>query len=161
MISEIMTPNPSTMDWQENVNTVLNARFPAYVVEKNGMYYGIVAKRDLNDFHADHSDTIENYIMKTALTTEADIDVETLRTMIRRAERSQPGLRLRFIPVLDNGKVIGVITTNDMDSRYSEKDNICEECGKESEDLAQIDSGAYVCPDCRRIHGNVDEFILG
>lgn len=158
MISEIMTPNPSTMDWQETVGNVLNAQFPAYIVEKNGLYYGIITKFDLN--HADVTpspdDPIDPYVVKEALTTEADVDVKTIRLMMDCARR-----RLRFIPVLDNGRVIGIVTLNDMISRYSDHDRKdCERCGQVSNDLVETESGAFLCPACRGVQPGVDEFFL-
>lgn len=160
LISEVMTPNPSTMDWQETAGNVLNAQFPAYIVEKNGLYYGIITKYDLNQANASPDDPIDPYVVKTALTTEADIDVKSLKLMIDRAQR-ELNIRLRFVPVLDNGRVVGIVTTNDMNSRYSDDDRKdCERCGQVSDDLIETESGAFLCPACREVQSGIDEFFL-
>lgn len=108
-----MTQNPETLDINTPVSELRKdgARL-RYPVTKNGLFCGVITQADINRLHAPDDDTIANYMIKNPLTTHPDIDVSLLESAMHSAPYS-----IKFIPVIDHGLVVGVLTEQSLHNR--------------------------------------------
>jgi predicted transcriptional regulator len=166
-LKEVMRGNPTTIEAEATVAKaaarmcrdevgsciVLSGNIPIGIVTEQDMNCKVVAK-DLKP-----SSIYVREIMSTPLITiESDMTVgEAAQMMVRH--------RVRRLPVVENGKVTGIVTVRDLLSVANELNEImadlivinreesysmgiCDRCGKMSDNLVSMD-GTMLCNDCR------------
>lgn len=110
-VRDIMTTNPETVDVNTLVSDVKGKRF-RYPVTRNGLFCGVITQADLNRLNAQDSDTITQYMIKNPFTTHPDIDVSILESAMQCAPYP-----IKFVPVIDHGFVVGVLTQDVLSHR--------------------------------------------
>jgi len=166
-LKEVMRGNPTTIEAEATVAKaavrmcrdevgsciVLSGNVPIGIVTEQDMNCKVVAK-DLKP-----SSIYVREIMSTPLITiESDRTVgEAAQMMVRH--------RVRRLPVVENGKVTGIVTVRDLLSVANELNEImaelivinreenysmgiCDRCGKMSDNLVPMDA-MMLCNDCR------------
>lgn len=108
-VRDIMTANPETLDINTLVSDVKGKRL-RYPVTKNGLFCGVITQADLNRLSALDNNTIGRYMIQNPFTTHPDIEVSTLVGAMNAAPYPA-----RFVPVIDHGFVVGVLTQNTLD----------------------------------------------
>ncbi len=167
-IKEAMTPKVLTVGPN---TTIANAAklmaqrsVGSVIVMKNKKPIGIITERDMlmKVLGADlkPSKTLVSKIMSSpiqSIAPETDI-TEALKIMAKS--------KIRRLPVVDHGKLVGIITTSDiiamspdlmeLASQTGEilkdeiEESVCEECGEVTAELYEV-NGIWVCGNCRDI----------
>lgn len=110
-VRDIMTTNPETVDVNTLVSDIKGKRL-RYPVTKNGLFCGVITQADLNRLNAQDNDTIAQYMIKNPFTTHPDIDVSILESAMQCAPYP-----IKFVPVIDHGFVVGVLTQDVLSHR--------------------------------------------
>ena len=110
-VRDIMTTNPETLDVNTLVSDVRGKRL-RYPVTRNGLFCGVITQADLNRLNAQDNDTIAQYMIKNPFTTHPDIDVSILESAMQCAPYP-----VKFVPVIDHGFVVGVLTQDVLNHR--------------------------------------------
>jgi signal-transduction protein with cAMP-binding, CBS, and nucleotidyltransferase domain len=100
---------------------------------------------------------VEKIMSKPLITVTPDTDmVDAARTMASR--------KIRHLPVVENGRLVGILTASDITARSPELaevvevaegsasesigQSVCEACGELTTDLYEV-NGKWVCENCR------------
>ncbi|MDD3621076.1 MAG: CBS domain-containing protein [Methanofollis sp.] len=166
-LKEIMRVNPTTIEAEATVAKaaahmcrdevgsciVLSGNIPTGIVTEQDINCKVVAK-DLKP-----SSVYVREIMSTPLIT-----IETKRT-VGEAAQMMIQHRVRRLPVVEDGKVTGIVTVRDLLSVANELNEVmtdllvinrdesfamgvCDRCGQMSDNLIQVDS-MLLCEECR------------
>ena len=122
-VQDIMTANPITLPANTSVSDAARAMrdndIGVVVVEQNGQLYGLVTDRDIvvravaSDSNLS-STTLESICSKDVTSVSPDAsDTEAVQLMRQRA--------IRRLPVVQNGKVVGIISLGDLAIENDEK----------------------------------------
>lgn len=110
MHSDVKTTSPS--DTFEQVATVLREHGISSVIVMDGATLaGIVTERDLVNLVADGLDP---QAVKVADRMSTELDTVEPRTDIAEAAEHMARLRIRHLPVLDKGALVGIISIRDL-----------------------------------------------
>jgi acetoin utilization protein AcuB len=111
-IVNLMTPNPIVInsdDTLENAKAVMDRghfrRLPVVDQEK---LVGIVTERDVREHTGYLGSTRVNAAMRTALVTVTPYDT------VEEAARLMLGHKIGGLPIVDGGKLVGIVTTSDL-----------------------------------------------
>ena len=119
-----MTPNPVTASPKETLGSVrakmLNGDLRCVPVVDGGRLLGLITDHDIRE-HPDEKDQIEVGRMMPKGILETLVSVIP-STSLKETARLMRELKLQALPVLDQGKLVGVITTNDVLGAFAKND---------------------------------------
>jgi len=165
-IGEIMTKDVLTIGPESSVmkaaKLMASRSVGSIVVVKKGKPVGILTERDLlmkvisTDLKPSRV-PVKKVMSSPVITTTPDTDlVEAVRLMARH--------HIRRLPVVDGGKLVGIVTTRDIMRISPEllevnmtqpvaggeriEESVCEACGEFTTHLYEV-NGMWVCESCR------------
>lgn len=111
-IVNLMTPNPIVMnpdDTLENAKAVMeDGKFRRLPVVEGGRLVGILTERDIREHKGYLGSTRVNAAMRTALVTLTPYNT------VEDAARLMLQHKIGGLPIVDNGKLVGIVTTSDL-----------------------------------------------
>ncbi|HYL59804.1 MAG TPA: CBS domain-containing protein [Candidatus Acidoferrales bacterium] len=111
-IVNLMTPNPIVInsdDTLANAKAVMDrGRFRRLPVVDQEKLVGIVTERDVREHTGYLGSTRVNAAMRTALITVSPY------ATVEEAARLMLGHKIGGLPILDEGKLVGIVTTSDL-----------------------------------------------
>ncbi len=173
-VKEIMTREVCTALMDESLlnasRRMLEYGVGSVVVMENGHPVGIVTEKDLVEKVISRNKVPSEVLLKDIMTSP--LIVVNPHTSLREAAQLMLRKGIRRLPIVDNGKLVGIITDNDILSvsldliESNEIKNYkmllreeiaedlgfgkCEKCGKLSDFLEEID-GLRLCEDCAEL----------
>ncbi len=175
-VKEVMSRNPAIvkedMTIKEAANLFKNRGISTLIVEEHGDYVGIVTDRDLvtkilAEGNDPESTTVGEIMSHPVIMISSEESIST-------AARVMSGRRIRKLPVISNGKIVGILSENDIvriapdlvvlakeystikmngdihHGHHESKEYIagrCEACGQYSLRL-RYGHGMLLCPEC-------------
>jgi len=167
-VGDIMKLDPITIDpdatVQEAAARMLEGGVGSLIVIQKGSPLGILTERDLVTkvlaVRGKDSGKVKEVMSSPVVTIPIDFDVNE-------AAELMGSRRIRRLPILDGGQLVGIVTENDLLKVYPQLIEItrekataglegegrglpgtCDNCGNESTDLLSRRS-RMLCPDCR------------
>jgi len=171
-VKDVMVTNVLTADVNDLIKVVAKKmserKVGSVLVTKQNKVVGIVTERDLLERVIAKDKPlgrlpISRIMSKPVITISSDTDVMDAADIMKRN-------KIRRLPVVEDGKLVGLITAGDIMYISSElaevlarrpellretppkkeplEKQICESCGKLSEDLYEV-NGIWVCDSCR------------
>jgi CBS domain-containing protein len=171
-VGEAMEPNVVTIEKKSTVNavarTMAQKKIGSIVVVENGKPIGIVTERDI----------VYGVVAKDLKPSEVEargimsspLKYATPDMALKQASRLMVKNNIRRLPVIQKGKLVGIITNKDIlaispemleileelsrmnasepSPRESLDKGTCEVCGDYMVSLSEVD-GAYVCESCK------------
>jgi CBS domain-containing protein len=137
--SEIMTTEVMTLDPTTLVENAARAMFESSVsgmpvVDDEGRLIGVVSEYDII---SKQGRTVGDIMSRDVVSVGKDTDPETIARMITEQ-------RVRRIPVVDGGKVIGIISRSDLVRLFALTRWSCEDCGYFTRGFERLTA----CPKC-------------
>jgi len=112
LVGAWMTSNPVTAQLDENLSAIhakmLEGGFRSIPIVRDNRVVGVVTERDLRSFAANLEDTPAKQAITQTLVTVGP------RTPIRDAARIMRERKIDGLPVVDDGRLVGIITTSDV-----------------------------------------------
>jgi CBS domain-containing protein len=174
-VKEIMTRNVATIaiksDVQQLSRKMLELDVGSVIIADNNLPVGIVTERDIvrkivSENLKPNDVSIKELMTTPLITIPSAMDVaDAMQRMIR--------MQIRRLPVVENGRLVGIVTDMDLIAVSSEMGNIfsdlirmhrekifsmeapvkihrgiCEECGDNVDDLLLV-NGKLLCESCR------------
>ncbi len=177
LVKSVMSESPLIIKKDENIRTAANLMSEAktgslVVLDNDGELTGILTEMDIVDDIVSEGLDPDNVLVKEIMSTP----VHTIESSkpIQEAAKTMADLEIRRLPVVDGGKMVGIITENDIleisptlieitreykrirgsskDQEYSESmkretSGYCESCGVYSEQLI-LENSRLLCPEC-------------
>jgi len=167
LVGEVMTREIKRIDSGDTIEKVAkimrDERIGSVIVMGEKSVKGIVTTRDVVYKHvaSKHGSTVKDIMSTNLITIAPSATVEeAARIMIKNS--------IEKLPVFDRGRLVGIITTNDIlrvepavvelllekfklgSMKANEDEDIaeCESCGNFSDDIQETD-GSWLCADCR------------
>ncbi|GIV90832.1 MAG: signal transduction protein [Chloroflexus sp.] len=103
------------------------------VINSHGMLIGLVTEHDLI---AKEGRTVKEIMTRSVISVSADTEVEQIQHLLTNQ-------RIRRVPVVENGKVIGIVSRSDLVRQIAMR-WVCGVCG---EIVRSLDAPKY-CPRC-------------
>ncbi len=175
-VKEIMTRDVVTVDINSDVQQLakkmLTFKVGSVIVTDNEQPVGIVTERDIVRKIVSRNLKPDDISIKELMTTplitipSSDDVTNTMHKMVK--------LEIRRLPVVENGRLVGIVTDTDLIAISAEMGNIfsdlikmhrekifseepghavkgiCEDCGYISDNLLMVD-GRLLCESCREI----------
>jgi CBS domain-containing protein len=103
----------SDKSMQYAVKEMYEKRIGALLVQsETGEFVGILTDRDVLQFYAEHLDNADEVKVSEVMTQ--NFFVETLDSTSDKAEFVMTEKRVRHLPIVDGGKVVGIISIGDL-----------------------------------------------
>ncbi len=137
--SQIMTSEVVTLDPSMLVENAARLMFESSisgmpVVDEEGLLVGVVSEYDVI---SKQGRTVGEIMTHDVITVGEDTDPETVARMITEQ-------RVRRIPVVTGGKVVGIISRSDLVRLFALTRWACEDCGYFTRGFERL----VVCPKC-------------
>ncbi|MEM0448588.1 MAG: CBS domain-containing protein [Methanomassiliicoccales archaeon] len=171
LVEEVMSKNPRTitpdMTAQSAAKLMRQENIGSLVVLEKGKPVGIVTEKDL--VHKVLAEGKAAAKVKVEEIMSAPLITIGPKESVADASRKMADMRLRRLPVVQGGSLVGIITENDVlrlspslieltrewskigascaSSRIDLSEGYCESCGTYSSDLAEL-QGMLLCEEC-------------
>jgi CBS domain-containing protein len=134
MTTSVLTLTPDTLVENAARTMFENSISGVPVVDGNGLLVGVVTEFDII---AKHGDTVGDIMSTDVVSVGEDTDPETIARMLTEQ-------RIRRIPVVDEGRVVGIISRSDLVRLFALTRWSCESCGFFTRGFERLS----VCPKC-------------
>jgi len=175
-VKEIMTRDVRTTDIKKDVKhlakKMLEYNLGSMIITDKGQPVGIVTERDIVRKIVSRNLKPDDISIKDLMTTPliTILSTEDVNDVMHKMVK----MEIRRLPVVENGKLVGIVTDTDLISISAEMGNIfsdlidmhrerilsveiprtlkgiCEECGYSFDNLLMVD-GKLLCESCREI----------